>query len=77
MGSTLIRARPDQNLASCFSNHQMCMCLFYGNQELTSKEERKINSTVCCSEVISDCHKFWLTGDPQNENKLANKGKPY
>ena len=71
------RARPAQNLGGCFSNQQMCMCLFLW-QSRNHLQRRKENQqcAVCCSEVISDCHKFWLTGDPQNENKHANKGKP-
>ena len=72
------RARPDQNLAGCFSNQQMCMCLFLW-QSSDHLQRRKENQqcAACCSEVISDCHKFWLTGDPQNANKRANKGQPY
>ena len=27
--------------------------------------------------MISDCHNFWLTSDPQNENKRADKTEPY
>ena len=71
-------ARPEKNLAGCFSNQQMCMCLFVW-QSWNHLQRRKENQqrAVCCTEVIFDCHKFWLAGDPQNENERANKGEPH
>ena len=37
------------------------------------------NLFFCCParRWFLDCHKIWLTTDPQNENKRANQGGPY